>query len=322
MSGLVKKNIFLFFKLLLKNKNVVVFVISMAIAFVFWVLLALNKEYVTTLTLNVKYGNIPKHLVLKKPLPQKLKFKIKSEGWDILSLKKSQSENDVFIDLSDFVSSNFILTSELKNFLDLKKESFFNILKIYPDTIHLDFEQIARKNVPIELLLDISYANQFSQSGKIKLKPYRVLVTGPKSTIRNLNKLTTEKITLTNVSSTINENVSLTIPSKMNITMEVDKVNVIIPIEKFTEGNLSLKIKAPNSLSNSIKLIPKTATVTFQTALSNYKNVTPATLEVFFDTLKINAKENNKLKLFVKSKNKFVKNLSVEPKYVDYIIKK
>ena len=147
-----------------------------------------------------------------------------------------------------------------------------------------------------------------------------VLTSG--STIRNLKKLTTEKISLTNVCSTINENVSLTVPSKMNITLEVDKVNVIIPIEKFTEGNLSLKIKAPNTLSNSIKLIPETATVTFQTALSNYKNVTSATLEVFFDTSKINAKEYNKLKLFVKSKNKFVKNLSVEPKYVDYIIKK
>jgi hypothetical protein len=137
------------------NKNVVIFVFFLFLAFVFWYLNHLGKEIKSEFRFSVSYINSPKGREVSGDLPPKLTLEIKGQGYSLLKYKIRGNKSPLLIDLSKLTFKRipatkpvryFILTTGLVPGFNKQLGNGLEVLNVKPDTIFLIFKVI--ENIP------------------------------------------------------------------------------------------------------------------------------------------------------------------------------
>jgi hypothetical protein len=139
----------------LLNKNVIMFVFFLFLAFVFWYLNSLNKEIKDEFRFSASFVNAPKGRVISDDLPSRLLLEIKGQGYSLLKYKFYTKRNKLMVDLSKAnfrripytkPTRYFILSSGLITSFKKQLGNGFEIISVKPDTIFLNSNGI--ENVP------------------------------------------------------------------------------------------------------------------------------------------------------------------------------
>ena len=107
------------------------------------------------------------------------------------------------------------------------------------------------------------------------------------------------------------------------LSYSVNKVQLTIPVEQFTEASLKIPIEpinVPDSLV--IKTFPFQVSLTCITGLDDYEKVSPHVFRATVDYTSIDQSLGDKLKVDVTSAPDFVRSVRISPIYVEYIIEK
>lgn len=265
------------------DKKLVIYLISIGIASVFWFLNALEKEYTVELSFPVRYTNFPNNKILANDPPTHFVLDAKSYGFTLLRYKLSVAFSPLVFNVNDFTGkvmektnrSNYTISSkQYKSRLANQLSNELQIMSINPDTIHFQFDQLVTRKIKVIPNISYELKKQHFLQSDITTKPDSVDVIGPESILDTLSQIKTVSQHYKDLDQLTKRNVSLQEIEKLEFSPK--RVVINIPIEEFTEKQIIVPIRINNLPDNiHVTLFPSEIKVTFMTGLSRFSTVNP-----------------------------------------------
>jgi YbbR domain-containing protein len=310
------------------NRDIFVFAFFLILSFIFWYLNSLGKEIEGDLKYPVRYINPPKDRVIADNPPSKLSFYLKGPGYSILKLKISGNLAPVVIDFSKVTykriqgnnSMNcYIVSSGLIQTFTKQLGADFEIISIKPDTIFFTFARIISKKIPVVTDETVNTEWQYRLKGSVIYIPDSVKITGIRQFIDTVCSLSTNPREY----NRLNKPATRTVPVSTSkfFSISSGKVTMKIPVEQFTEAELTVPIeilKIPDSLE--IRIFHDVITVKCLVALSDYSKVKSIHFNAKIDLNKMNMWSEKKLAEGLINVPSYVSSLRFAPENVDFII--
>lgn len=319
---LIKKNI-------KADRRLIVFLFFVVLSTIFWFLNQLEKEYLTEISLPVRYTNFPDHKILVNDLPNYFELRVRAHGYKLLEYKISNKFLPFSINVNSLTlrmhsqssyAKFFSLTRLLNKDIENQISSELEIVSISPDTLFFEFAEKIFKKVPVVSQLKPVPATQYIIRGSIQFEPDSVIISGANPIIDTINFVYTDRTDLNELNANFSDEIDL--EKINNVDFSTDEVDVKINIEKFTEGSQKIKlniINTPDSLI--IRTFPKEITVSYFVALSDYEKVLPQLFEAVVDYNET-ANQDNKLNISITNSPEYIQSVRYNPKSVEYIIER
>jgi YbbR domain-containing protein len=309
------------------NRKVVTFFCCIFISMLFWLLTALSKEYVITVSYPANYINPPKDKVVSNDLPGMINIDIRAKGFFLLAYKFKEAQT-VYVDLkgSRPLSSRnnyYLVTDSQINKITEQFSSRIKIQNISPDTIFLNFNKKITKLVPVKSNLTISLDELYQQTDTIRLVPAFVALSGAADVIKNVDHVETSAMSIKNVNKSQEVSLSLINPSKKgDIQMSTPKVKAVVNVKKFTEATVELPIEAINlPIGYTLKSFPDKVVVKYNVAFDSYDKISADQFRAIIDYKKAEP-NSNKLKIILEKHPQEIRAIKLNPEKVEYILKK
>lgn len=310
------------------KRNFSIFLICVGIAMLFWFLIALSKEYSTTIAVPVQFINTPGKKLLSNELPKQLKFNVKGKGFSIISHYVYNANDTLQIDLKSLLSSNKWQTDDQSIYSLALVEQFnkysgnnFSVNHISPDSLFFSFSSAAVKQVRVRPIYSLQLDPQYDTTGPPTIIPPFVELTGAASALKKINEVTTVPFTISGAKESITTTTKLSVSG--NIAVSEAKIKVIIPIEKLTEGTMEVDLHAINIPNGySLKVFPNKVIVKYKVALSKYDDVVNSMFDATVDAQIATKPGVERLKILVNTVPTFVRSITVSPAEADFILTK
>ncbi len=311
------------------DRKLVIYLVCVGIATVFWFLNALNKDYTVELTFPVKYTNLPTNKVLANEPPDRFVLKVNAYGFTILRHKLSMAFSPLVFNVNEFTgakmekssSSSFAIASkQFINPLSQQVSNELKIIEIQPDTLYFKFDRIVQRKVKVKPNVSYELKQQHYLNDDITTKPDSVLVSGPESILDTIQFVSTKKQHYKELDQTVQRNVALAEYNKLDCAPK--RVVLNIPVEEFTEKQVIVPLSIsgkPDSLH--INLFPDKVRVNFLTSLTQFSEISPNDFRITVDYNQILEKAEM-LPITVEMQPPHILSVSVTPKKVEYLIEK
>jgi hypothetical protein len=294
------------------------------LAAILWLLTGLSENYVRIINVRTSYSNIPKDKVYVRPLPDDLKVQVNASGWDLFNIWLRGNAEEVSIDMAQYNKKQYILTnSRLKEEIRSQFAHKMIINNIEPDTIYLAKEPKLSRRVPIALKLKVNCEKEYAIGERIKLSQEYVTVSGPQTLIKQIEYAETRDTIINDINKTSSFLVRLKQPPFANLSYDIQKVKVTVPVFELTEAKYTVPVDIINKRSKySIQLIPKNVTVIYQTTINKYKHINTSLFEAVVDGSQLDTSGKKLLRVQLVNHPEFTYNFRLKPENVNFIIKK
>ena len=310
------------------NKRVITFLFCVLISAFFWLLMSLSKEYTIELNFPVTYINSPADKVIANHLPETIDIEIKSRGFNLLIYKLKQKHETLLIDIKDAKSlpiknHYYLLTNSRIDKITTQFSNDIKIIKIYPDTILLDFNKKISRTVPVKANIKIDYDKGNLQTDSIKLSPAFVSISGAADLIDKITFVETEHTNLKNSSDSLSIKLNiLQTPALKLVDVSPLTVQATVHVTRYTEASIDLPIEVENLPSGyGIKIFPDKISVKYNVAFQNYEKINALQFHAVVNYSKIE-QGSNKLKVQLVKYPSEIKSVKINPEKVEYIIRK
>ena len=315
---------------ILFSERFYVFLVCVGIATVFWFLNTFTKNHTTTFYFPVVYKSLPENQVVTNELPEKIGIEVDGYGFDLLSYSFRSDQDTIVLsgsDLENTTAKGALYSIPSRSLVDNIESSLgrsnIRITRMLSDTIHLRMEEKLIRLATVFVESDLSFDTYYHQSGDVKIDPAVVQVSGPETQVKSLSEISTTVISEENVRGDIHRRVALELPSgARNVKIEPAMVDVVIPVDKFTETSIDLSLSVDN-LPDSLDLLtyPQTVNLSYRVPLKQFDRVTSDLFELSVDFEETSQSSTRKLKVNVKKVPDFVTVNSIYPTKVEYIPK-
>ena len=304
-----------------KSREFLVFLLFVFLSSSFWLLLVLNDEYETEVTIPFRMKNVPENVVLTSELPQELKVGVKDRGTVLVNYLLGQTFYPVTIDFEDYADRGNQVRF-LSRSLDKRISSQFNqstkLLSVKPDTLELIYTRAKAKKVPVRLRGEVKAERQFYISD-IVYSPDSVMVYAPNEILDTITAAYTENLYLEQVADTTHRRVNLKPVKGARFTPSYNDVTFYVDI--YSEKSLEVPVIGVNFPDDkTLRTFPSKVQVTFQVGLSQFKYVTEENFKVVVDYNTLEGNGNEKCKLHLLEIPANVIHTRINPKEIDYII--
>lgn len=312
-----------------KNKGISkTFFIFIAISLGFWLLTTLSKTYTTTVTFPLVYQEVSQNKLLKEAPRKTINILLEATGFKILSCKflskpitlktnrLQKKANDLYYLIPQKQKSEIVkqLPSKLQN------------VEIMEDTIFMKIGVLQTKKIAVQPNLKINYKVGYELLEDVTLLPDSILVSGPKSKLKTIDKIHLEKLTLNDVFENFNQEVLIKNDTiYKDLKFNTKQVAISGKVEQFTERSFEIPFEILNTAAlknDELTTLIKKVKLTFTVGLTDFENITKEDFLIVCDYSL--AKENNLNFLIPKLKKKptQIKNYTITPNKIDFLIKK
>ena len=324
------KAILLYIKNFRYNRNVGAFLFFLLLAIILWFLNELENTYVSNITYPVEYTNPPQDKIFVGELPSHLDLEIRGTGFKLLEFKLGKDlmpiefhVNAYNLKLKDKGQGEkyYLLTQSARSRISQQLSSELEIVSVTPDTLHFQFADEATRSVPVVSKIDVSFNKQLMLKGKIEIEPDSITLNGPNTVLDTVESIKTKSLKLKDLTETRKTSVPL-VSVHPQVKYSNRKVEVTIPVEKYTEGLIKKEIVVRN-LPDSviIRTFPRFVQVRYLVGLSKYENVIPELFKATVD-FEDTKKDMEKLQVKIDKAPDYLKSYSYTPHRVDYIIER
>lgn len=319
-------NVLTFLKNTLSSIDLKVYSISVAIAFVIWLVMTLSDVYNERVEFPVTYSNFPPGLVLVNNPASDISVDVKSQGFELASVALSEKKS-VNIDLNEIKFrktkyGRFVASVPTRSF----RYDIVNQLNVddvgkdfIPDSVFFIFDSLISKKLPVKFNSNMKYSEGYIAYGEPDISPKNVIVTGPAWDINKLNYILTSEVKNTNVNSNYEDELSLVKGKKISLDKNV--VFVKQAVAKYSEFSISREVNLLSNIPNlKVKFFPKSVDILFSMPLPDYKKLsdTSFTLTVRVDSLDV--LQNKKILIDILQIPKGSDNVRLSSQSVEYII--
>lgn len=313
----------------IRNGRVLVFLACLALASFLWLLNALDKHYTDHISIPVKYINLPVNKELTGKLPDKLDLTVDALGYTLLQYKLNLAFSPLLIDVNEltnnyldnlFLSKYSVSTNRHKDEIAKQISNEIAIISIRPDSITFKVSHVIEKMVKVHPDVEVTFAREFILQKPPFAKPESVLVRGPEEIMDTLREIDTGVIQLKNISQSVTRNTALILP--VELTAEITKVSVQIPVEQCTEAKFEIPIiiiNQPDTLI--IKTFPSKVRVSCRVGISQYNKLNNNSFKAIID-YSLHSTVLSKLPVILEDLPENILSVDYFPKEVDFIIER
>jgi len=310
-------------KMFFLSKDVFIFLFFLVLSTGFWFINALSKPREKTIEVPLQYEGLPPDIVITNSPPKFISLKIRDEGRNLLSYTRKKL-NPLIIQLARNFQENgeiIISTDQFLNKFTYYLQPTTLILEAKPETILIRYEKLYSKVLPVECKINFDLLPQYMISDEIKLQPSKVNVFGPKHLLDSLKTIKTELIYLKSLHDTTI--ITAKLQSIANVRFLPEIVEVIIPVEMFTEKKVQLPITVINAPGDIyLRTLPSKVIATFNIAMSRYHSFKPSDIQVAVDYNEVKNNNSDKLNVKILRYPIYVKNIRLDPQQVDFFVEK
>lgn len=242
---------------------------------------AIEKEYTTTLTFNVKFENIPYKSIDDSQLPKQLAVEIKGFGYNLLKYKIAPKDIPVTIDLTEFKpgryqgdrNTYYLSMNKLSEYLMKRFDNDVSFVSVLPDTLFFTTTSVESKSVPVYADVEFIVDGGYMLKQNPTITPSTVVVYGSSSLLDKLDSVKTISAKLGVISKPVHKRIA--IKKIEGLKIEPNAVQFVLDVEKCTEKTLSLPVVPMNFPANTkMMFIPDKVDVSFKVALPDYDLIT------------------------------------------------
>lgn len=303
-------------------KNATLFLVFVCVSAVFWFILALNDSAQDHFNVNLRIVNQPDSVTFISDVPEKIHVAVSDKGtnlWRNGYLKHPT----INIDFKEY-SSDGILRYSYNDLITSLKERFGSnalITSVSLDSLQLFYTTNPGKKVPILVNCQVYPASGSTLEGSVKASPGSVYVYGSKETLDTINYVSTEPVTLRNISETTDLEVKIkrirgarAMPSKVNLTVNIE------PLVRKQAMVTVTPINVPEK--EELLLFPSKVPVEYYVAMSLLNNDEDDNIELVVNYDDIPYSTDGKLRVETHKFPDRLKNLSVKTDSIEYAIVK
>ncbi len=291
-------------------------------------LIKLSEENVSEVSYRVELVNLPEGKILIKGDNQHLNIGFEEKASDILFIKFIRQRNPVRISLANMPLkkkgsryTGVIFPSHLTDYITRQQQLDYSIVSISPDTLRFVFEDKVSKKVPVVHDIEVSLAKQMMLYDSISIIPDSILLTGPESSLESISSVFIEPVVLSGLQDSSIFTSEIIIPGNhKQVRSEPEAVEVIIPVEEFTEAISEVRVVPVSDKFSRIKIFPETVGISYWVALSDYNEVSQNMFEAIAYIDVAMEKGADKAKVTLEKVPSIVKNVRVNPNKVEFII--
>jgi hypothetical protein len=304
------------------KRRFLTFLVFVAISMVLWFLIKLTKDYSTQTVFRVRYTEVPANKWISTP-EQQVKLTFVADGFVTLGHNLVRKRNRVVeIPLSEvpyrleggytYSYNSQYIVERVAEWLGIPASN----VTTNDDKQFFNMEDLQSKELPVVVPLQVMTQRQFKVYGAPVVEPSTITVYGPKNILDTLTAVNTELLKADNVSEDFNRDMKLDLHEGA-IRSEIDNVQVMVDLERFTEMDVEVPVSVPDTLS--VRFFPETMTVKCMVAIKDYGSITPASFVVEADTAQLH-RLNPLLDIRLVSVPNQVQVLKTSPDKVEYLI--
>ena len=306
-----------------ERRRLSAFFTCLVLAALAWVFTTLSGTYNFTVKEVLSYKNAPQKRAFHSLQPDTISTTMQGTGWQMLFSRMNNQDKNITVDLQTLENKDFVvLSSQLKQIND-KKDFDEQVVGFNPDTLYFDFSNRAVKRIPVKLLSDINYQHQFSQSNDVFIRPSSVTLSGPANVIDNIKTWNTDSLILDSVNETVRTRINMQPAKEGNVSIYPKSVQVVLPVDEFTEKTISIPVKLINNLDYyKVKIFPVKVNVTFITSLNRYAEMDEDLFEASADLALWRDHDYSTLPVKLTRIPAYCKIVKIEPQNIDFIVRK
>ena len=297
------------------------FLIFLLISILFSTIVKLTKVHTKSISYKINLTDIPDDKIITNQSVDSIKITVSSFGFDFVKYYLSDqainiSSKDIFDNSKSYVITQSNSYSQIDNFITPK----FELISINIDSLFFNYDRLKTKNVPVVLNSSINFSQGFDYFENFTIIPDSISVIGPELVLESINTITTKKLILDNLKSSINENLLLDI-QYTNLKYSNKSVMLFIDVEKSTESILDIPVSIIN-VPKDIKLnyYPKMIKISFTVSLDNYQKYSSKDFKIICDFNQISL--DGKLTPEVINQPNLIKNLRLINNEIQYVFLK
>jgi len=310
-------------------KNWVIFLISLLVACLVWVLHALSLNYSTylqckvTVTTNIEgYSNTAtanEILLVRGKTSGYLVILTKGFKGDPIHLPLMVEPNH-FSHCSDSSDIFSVPVSVIREKIVETLGEHLTIEYIKNDSLTFNFSREEYRKIPVNLVSTMSFKPQYMKVGEIELIPDTILVYGPAAQVSKITEIQTKALSLMNINESIQGYVEL--EQMPGIRFSEETIHYSLEVERYVETSRKTSIEVTNVPSDKrVTVIPSEVTLTCRIPFGlvdnpEYKEMT---LVVDYNNV-VDSKSSKAIPTLVNSENCEVLSYSLTPSLVDCII--
>ncbi len=291
-----------------------------------WLFIELMKDYTDEIKYNISFINAPRDLILTHSGDSVISVGMSAQGFELLAAKYAPKLRELTIDLSTLkirpTTDGYIaylpssrIVEQLKTQIRFDKE----ISYIKPDTLFFRFSKIFVKQVPVKLDLDYTLNGQFDITDSITFRPQFVTVSSIKSIIDTLSFITTQKLQLSQLDSSVTIKAALKKGYRASLLkFSTDSITVKLKVEKVTEAGYTVPVSVSGDGEN-VKIFPDKVEIVCRIPLTAYPHIAASDFSAQVEFLPSLVKEKKLKVTLIKTPAK-VRVLKISPAEVEYII--
>lgn len=297
------------------------FLFFLLLSFTFWTSTKLSNTYIVEESFSIIWINIPNGIIPSSE-NQQMNVSISASGIEILIYRLINKSINISLSQADF--------SREKGLVDLRGQEFFIQKQFFENTklnilnplfLEFKFSRLEEKVFTVVPQIEINLRAGYLIDSSLKVTPDSILVRGPKSILDTLNSIQSESIIADDLYENFRKKVSLrSIPE---IQLSESKVTVEVAVSRYTEKEFLLNVEVINlPLGTRVKLFPPKAKVRVTLPLSVLRTIKASDFNLVVDYNNIFKDAEKKLDLIMIRRPSSVKKVILEPKKVNYLIRK
>ena len=297
------------------------FLFFLLLSFTFWTSTKLSNTYIVEESFSIIWTNIPNGIIPSSE-NQQMNVSISASGIEILIYRLINKSINISLSQADF--------SREKGLVDLRGQEIFIQKQFFENTklnilnplfLEFKFSRLEEKVFTVVPQIEINLRAGYLIDSSLKVTPDSILVRGPKSILDTLNSIQSESIIVDDLYENFRKKVSLrSIPE---IQLSESKVTVEVAVSRYTEKEFLLNVEVINlPLGTRVKLFPPKAKVRVTLPLSVLRTIKTSDFNLVVDYNNIFKDVEKKLDLIMIRRPSSVKKVILEPKKVNYLIRK
>lgn len=312
------------------NQRVVIFLFFLGVSTLLWYLSRLNSDYTTEVEYPISLVNIPREKVIVGTPPKSITLRVSGFGYSLLRFKIAAPLSPIVINLNQTQlmqlpaphTRSFVLTSRVRNIIASQLSSDIQLIGIKPDTLFIEFTDLVSKRVKVLPNFRYTLARQHMLSGSILVEPDSISISGPASILDTITQMRTQLLVAEGIDNT--SSFSLNLQPINQIGFSHRKVNLTIPVEKFTEFELEVPVNVTNLKNGSkVILLPPVVKLQCYAPIGRFDGIKPAGFNVFIDINDFDAQSgNNRVRVQIGSHPDFIRVVDFNPKFVEFYFEK
>lgn len=251
-----------------RGRDLFLFIISLLLAFGIWLIHMCSLEYSDIVTVPViAKSNIEGYSSLSTNQGD-VAARCRMSGFRIIRFSRS----DIKPVVVEFSASDFkaegggvfsITSSKLSHYVNEIFGEGSSLESFMTPDVKFSFTRENFKKVPVQAVPMLAFKSQYMASGSLQLKPDSVVVYGEEGILENIDRVMTQPLNKSNISSSIHGLLKLDIPA--NVRVSESHVNYSLEVCRYVEIRENVRIKVRNAPAGKmLSVFPSSAEVVFR----------------------------------------------------------